>query len=373
MANLFLLDTDAVSSAANSVSKLAQTVANLQNSISSWDISGEDANKFDFAGARKVIANNVGVVGQTIEVTAAAMNQVVSTHTQIQSSLAFDAATGKEKEQKKEEPEETNEGNSSTGRSGGTSGGSSGGSSSSGRSGGTYSQPSRNGIDSRMVAPSVVAPAIVAPQVTNPSEDKEQAKTTQITTVSYAAIKPEKITDENKEMFADAQYDDNGYSVIDKRYMIACDSSYAKVGDVIRFTKDDKVIECVVGVNTVADQNKEKMFFLVDENNKNIKPVDFGDMLTDSNTKIENIGSYETVPTVSENTNTGIALSTTPGNNTQSVDVSQDNSNTVPTSSVGTPTTGNTSTTTSSDNLSDNEKTEETTETTQETSEESES
>ena len=97
--------------------------------------------------------------------------------------------------------------------------------------------------------------------------------------------------------------------MIDGRYVISCDSSYGKVGDIIRFTKKDgNVVECVIGVNTSSDKYKSTLNFIVDKDNPPASRTEFFEKIVENSSKIENIGNV--------NSNNNSSVSTNP---TQSV------------------------------------------------------
>ena len=131
----------------------------------------------------------------------------------------------------------------------------------------------------------------------NSTNGLEKKVTTEINKVNYAYVNNDIITDKLKKIFDDAtfKYDENtGYALVDGKYVIACDSSVGEVGDVIKFTqKDDSVIECVVGVNTVTDHFKNSISFIVDKKIwSNKTPLSFSENLINNTTSITNAGKY---------------------------------------------------------------------------------
>ena len=79
------------------------------------------------------------------------------------------------------------------------------------------------------------------------------------------------------------------------RYVISCDPSVGKVGDIIRFTKNDgQVVECVVGVNTVSDKYKSSINFIINKDAAStfqVSPV--SETLMQGLKKTENFGNYQ--------------------------------------------------------------------------------
>lgn len=325
----FLLDTDTVSSAAGTISTLSSTISDLSSTVNGWDTSNEDG--FDFDTAKATIAANIDACAAKVNKTALAMESVVEAHTQVQNSLKFEL----EPEEKKEDNKENQ--NDGTNNYGGQRGGSR--TSSGGRRSSSGYRPSSH-TRSAPTAPSEgVKVSPVVPPVPNKPEEKnkeieetpktenqieqetpkaenqieqETPKTEntnvtdsnnndvikeeiKIDDISYAAPKAEQLSEESRKIINnEASSSDNGYTMIEDRYVIATDPSVGKVGDVIKFTtSDNKTIECVIGVNTVTDTNKNKMFFLVDENKGSVTPFDGASSFMEKSTKIENMGNYK--------------------------------------------------------------------------------
>ena len=47
------------------------------------------------------------------------------------------------------------------------------------------------------------------------------------------------------------------YAMLGERYVVKCDSSLGKIGDILRFTQNDgTVVECVIGATTVGAASK---------------------------------------------------------------------------------------------------------------------
>ena len=77
--------------------------------------------------------------------------------------------------------------------------------------------------------------------------------------------------------------------MIGDRYVIVCDSSLAKVGDILRFTqKDGTIIECIVGAVTTSSALKNKMSFIIEDKGKFKEKDELKDILK-NNKKIEKI------------------------------------------------------------------------------------
>ena len=237
--------------------------------------SVDNSDGFDFAGAKKVIVSNLSNCASRMGITASIISSVVSEHTSLQSSLSFEKYLNPEPEKTADEaaPSSSSPGSSSGGSR-----------RSSGRS---YSRPSG--------ASSALASGIITETKVEKEEPVEQQivetqSVTEVKKVGYAVIDEKGLTEESKKVLKDSEGKDN-LIMIGDRYVIACDSSYAKVGDVIRYTgKDGKVVECVVGINTVTKANKNSVYLLA-ENNQ-FTSVESTKMITDSSTKVENLGNY---------------------------------------------------------------------------------
>lgn len=331
---VFMLETEALTSASSAISSLASQVNDVSSSINGYDTSCEDG--FDFAGAKSVLASNVEACSTKITNTAAILENVVSAHTELQSSMKFDGSDN----YSSSSSTSTNGSSSSSGSSssggnysgGGTSGGgySGGGSYSGGSSsygGGGYS----GGYSGAAVSGTAVS-GLVAGKVKDSNKDKvkertgaasskdeketdknketndseltgilEEKVTTELKYVNYAYINSDKVTDKSKELFNDAtfNYDSNtGYALVDGKYVIACDSTVGEVGDIIKFTqKDGTIVECVVGTNTVTDASKNVINFIVDKENwANKTPMSISENLINNTTTITNAGQYNVKP-----------------------------------------------------------------------------
>lgn len=350
---VFMLETEALTSASSAISSLASQVNDVSSSINGYDTSCEDG--FDFAGAKSVLASNVEACSTKITNTAAILENVVSAHTELQSSMKFDGSDN----YSSSSSTLTNGSSSSSGSSssggnysgGGTSGGgySGGGSYSGGSlsySGGDYS----GGYSGVAVSGTAVS-GLVGGKVKDSNKDKvkertgaasskdkketdknkerndseltgilEYKVTTELKDVNYAYINSDKLTDKSKELFNDAtfNYDSNtGYALVDGKYVIACDSTVGEVGDIIKFTqKDGTIVECVVGTNTVTDASKNVINFIVDKENwANKTPMSISENLINNTTTITNAGQYNVKPSgtittlINENANTSKDIS----------------------------------------------------------------
>ena len=340
----FLLETDKVTEAANSINKLESDATEVSSAISGWDTSNEDG--FDFDGAKSIISSNVDAIASKIKNTASALNIVVESHTDLQNTLRLDGE-GQTPKKPTDTPEsdtaDTNDNDPGYTPSGGTPGGyaPSGGNTPKRTGGGGSRSSSPSPSPKPNLAPVVpVAPNVkenqekekaekvedkkedirteekqnvddtpkTIPEEENetgveketPTQDEKETptqdeKTTSVDDVSYAVPKQEQLSNESKEIFNnDVHYDDSGYSKIGDRYVIAADSSLGKVGDVIKFTDSTgKTTECVIGVNTVTSSNKNKMYFLVDEDKTSVNPIKIDTDITSS--KAENLGNYKNI------------------------------------------------------------------------------
>lgn len=350
---VFMLETEALTSASSAISSLASQVNDVSSSINGYDTSCEDG--FDFAGAKSVLASNVEACSTKITNTAVILENVVSAHTELQSSMKFDGSDN----YSSSSSTSTNGSSSSSGSSssggnysgGGTSGGgySGGGSYSGGSS--SYGGGGYSGGYSGATVSGIAVSGLVAGKVEDSNKDKvkertvaasskdeketdknketndseltgilEEKVTTELKYVNYAYINSDKVTDKSKELFNDAtfNYDSNtGYALVDGKYVIACDSTVGEVGDIIKFTqKDGNIVECVVGTNTVTDASKNVINFIVDKENwANKTPMSISENLINNTTTITNAGQYNVKPSgtittlINENANTSKDIS----------------------------------------------------------------
>ena len=350
---VFMLETEALTSASSAISSLASQVNDVSSSINGYDTSCEDG--FDFAGAKSVLASNVEACSTKITNTAAILENVVSAHTELQSSMKFDGSDN----YSSSSSTSTNGSSSSSGSSssggnysgGGTSGGGySGGGSYSGVSS-SYSGGDYSGGYSGAAVSGIAVSGLVTGKVKDSNKDKvkertgaasskdeketdknkerndseltgilEYKVTTELKDINYAYINSDKLTDKSKELFNDAtfNYDSNtGYALVDGKYVIACDSTVGEVGDIIKFTqKDGNIVECVVGTNTVTDASKNVINFIVDKENwANKTPMSISENLINNTTTITNAGQYNVKPSgtittlINENANTSKDIS----------------------------------------------------------------
>lgn len=329
---VFMLETDALTSASSAISSLASQVNEVSSSINGYDTSCEDG--FDFAGAKSVLASNVEACSTKITNTAAILENVVSAHTELQSSMKFDGSNNYSSSSSTSTNGSSSSGGNYSG-SGTSGGGYSGGGSYSGGSssygGGDYSGGYSGAAVSGIAVSDLVTEKVKdsnndnAKKVTDSdslkdkkdTEKKENEKekttdskstdsseekvTTELKDVNYAYINSDKVTDKSKELFNDAtfNYDSNtGYALVDGKYVIACDSTVGEVGDIIKFTQEDgTIVECVVGTNTVTDASKNVINFIVDKENwANKTPMSISENLINNTTTITNAGQYNVKP-----------------------------------------------------------------------------
>ena len=331
---VFMLETEALTSASSAISSLASQVNDVSSSINGYDTSCEDG--FDFAGAKSVLASNVEACSTKITNTAAILENVVSAHTELQSSMKFDGSDNYSSSSTSTNGSSSSSGSSSSGGNysgGGTSGGgysgggySGGGSYSGGSS--SYGGGDYSGGYSGATVSGIAVSGLVTEKVKDSNNDKVKERTgaasskdeketdknketndsevtgileykvaTELKDVNYAYINSDKLTDKSKELFNDAtfNYDSNtGYALVDGKYVIACDSTVGEVGDIIKFTqKDGTIVECVVGTNTVTDASKNVINFIVDKENwANKTPMSISENLINNTTTITNTGQY---------------------------------------------------------------------------------
>ena len=321
---VFMLETEALTSASSAISSLASQVNDVSSSINGYDTSCEDG--FDFAGAKSVLASNVEACSTKITNTAVILENVVSAHTELQSSMKFDGSDNYSSSSTSTNGSSSSSGSSSSGGdySGGYSGVAVSGTAVSGLDAGKVKDSNKDKVKERTgAASSKDEKETDKNKETNDSELTgilEEKVTTELKDVNYAYINSDKVTDKSKELFNDAtfNYDSNtGYALVDGKYVIACDSTVGEVGDIIKFTqKDGTIVECVVGTNTVTDASKNVINFIVDKENwANKTPMSISENLINNTTTITNAGQYNVKPSgtittlINENANTSKDIS----------------------------------------------------------------
>lgn len=338
--SVFMIDTDSVSGIGSSITSLASQVDSIASGVSGYDTSCEDG--FDFAGAKSVIADNIKACVIKISNTGIVIDNVVSSHTSLQSSLVY----GAESEETATSSSGSNGYSSGgySGYSGYSSGGYSGGYSSS--TGGYYSDGGyTSGVSDYVDAGEIENPDFVDPTVTenpdtelvegeeeNPDDtinvseydvsyDPEEDTHTPayedvvsavggVTTIGSALLNLDALTEEASSFITESpySYDDSGFAKIGDMYVISCNSSVGNVGDCVKITlSDGTVIDCVIGDNTLEEDGIK--FYVNEEWNEDSEGNITKDL--DGNIKtIVNCGTGQTsgyismtnVPAIGENT-----------------------------------------------------------------------
>ena len=295
--SLFMLETEMASSGAEQITSVANQVSNLSSTVGSYDVSCEDG--FDFATARGVLAKNLEACTIKMQNTSKIIESVVSNHTELQNGLKFDSPTETEGlEDAADDGDDDNLGDYDD----------------SGYGGGYYG----GGYDSGGGA----APAVAIPSVTPLADDEKDdveldestefdgeegdediresyengIVTTPLTSSGYAYLEPDLINDETKKFISDSNflYDEDGYARHGDYYVISCDTSVGKVGDIIQFKqKDGTVVDCMVGVNTTSDKFKGSVNFIVKKDATQFKALDFTKTLISNNETVTNISRVE--------------------------------------------------------------------------------
>ena len=284
--SIFMLETESANSAASSIDGLTKTMNQLASDVSGYDTSSEDAEiTAAFDAAKSTIANNLDACVIKIANTSSYINTAVSSHTSLQENMKFMSS------EEKAAAEAAKTAKTSTG--GSSSGGSySGGGYTGGGGGGYYSAP---------VTPT---PAIPTPSTT-PTETSEEIKEEdKPTDLGYDIVDKEKLDEKSKKIFEDKDFKyKDGYAMLGERFIIICDSSLAKVGDILKFTQNDgTVIECVVGLVTTSTELKKKISFVVEKKDDYKEKEEIKNLLK-NNKKLEKISKTDT-STSSESTTT---------------------------------------------------------------------
>lgn len=346
---IFMIETESVSSSGDSIKTISSELSSISSNVSGYDVNCED--NFNFAGAKQVIAHNIEACVAKMNNTSKLIETVVSAHNNLQSQLKFNKEKNSEDTGKSGSVAYASSGNYSGSYSGSSGGHSGGGYSSGGYSGGSsFETLSSAGLVSGGVASALVGNANVSDNqkltdgITSPLLNEK------FLSVAYAAPNGKSLNEDAKKFLNDSNLlYKGGYAMVDGRYVISCDSSYGKVGDIIRFTKNDgSIVECVIGVNTSSEKYKSTLNFIVDKNNPPTSKSEFFEKIVENSSKIENIGN------VSSNTNS--SFSNVPAQSVTEASTStkgSENSTTTESNSTVTESTENSSTTESNSDATD--------------------
>ena len=173
--SIFMLETDAVTSASSSISSLISQVQAVASNVNSYDTSCEDG--FDFASAKNVIAQNIDACGIKVQNTATVLDTVVNSHTQLQNNMKFSLGDSTSKATSGS----TNSTNSSS-------------------SGGSYSTSAVG-----MAAGTI--PVVAQTSVTEKKEEKNRIGivNAKLKSTGYAVVDKE-VDAESKKLFADSEF-----------------------------------------------------------------------------------------------------------------------------------------------------------------------
>ena len=354
----FLLETESVSSAADSINSLVSKMSDLSSKVSGYDTGDGDAEGFAFSSAKDAIASNLEACSTKFSNSVKILKAVVESHTALQNSTKYNDGP-----QDADKNKGTGQNGVSTGSGNNGGGYNGGGYSGGGYSGGGYSGGGNSGSKRRTKSSIVQASLLSAKKgledktsiVDEVKDSLPKVIDKKITDVDCVYEVVEKQSKESKELFADEKfkYDDAHYATYNGKYVIACDDSVGKVGDVIKITKSDNTtLECVVGVNSNGEENVDTLHFVVDRSVTD--STEISNMLekiplskTDI-TKIENCGNiknYNSSLATNSNaesniTNTGDSNITSSSSNNTSTEstntISSDSSSTAATTSTNT-------------------------------------
>lgn len=260
---IFMLDCDSVTATASSINTLVSQFSQLADSVNGYDTSCEEG--FDFAGGKAAISANIEACTTKVQNTVKLVEGVVTSHTTLQNSFSLD-------QNGSVEDGSQNRVDNSDGSNSGYSTGSGGNYNSSGdgnnnlggySSGGGYSSSGGNSFAGGTSTGGVLA-GVASGAADNISNALEQATaqnpvdvTNKINAVDQVTVDVDKLDPENKTQFITGMtYNENGYAIFEDKYVIVCDTTLAKVGDNLVFTKPDGTkIDCVVGA--VVDYSQE--------------------------------------------------------------------------------------------------------------------
>lgn len=346
---VFMLDTDAVTAGISSLENLYSKLQQISDSVNGYDTSCIDG--FDFHSAKSFIASNVETCAEKVKGTYDLINNVVSSHVSLQSSLKFEDFSEKKKiasggstgsagsNSKSSSSSNASIGtNSSLGSGASTSfrtGG--GGSSSSGSLGGgasasTFSSGSSaiGGLASAGMAgaaaiggsvgglssggsssavssgsTSSTTKANISSSTTSKSSSRNSTRnvggdtssgigskkevTDNVNKVDYYEFDRTNFSNYKSNISKSFNFREDGFITINNRNAISCDNNVGDVGDIISITTSDgNQFECIVVENTSKNSG---INFYVDKTNFNMnKNSNLSEMILNEKTKIVNLG-----------------------------------------------------------------------------------
>ena len=351
--SVFMLETSAVQSAADSLNSVASALEGLSDSINGYDTSQSGEDSFDFDGAKSVIAENVKAASIKVKNTQTLMTNVVDSHTKLQSSLKYGEEASNDSSKK------NNSGNNSSGTrssnggyspSGSYSGGyTSGGSTRGGSTAiATPTTPTRREEEQEETTKMVgIIPVAKDKYETDDSKKKEIA--TALTGVGLLAMSKGLTPEENIlfERNYKIKYSKEGFAQVGDRYVIACDESYGDVGDMIDLKqKDGSYVKCVIGatVKNADASKKDNISFITEDEITDKEITATAEAIKKNTTNVYNAGPDEEHKIAASNDS---SQTTTEGTKTQTTTTTEGTTSTESTTtSEGTTSSGTTTQTT---------------------------
>lgn len=341
---MFKIDTSKVTEASSEVKAAAKTLDSCLSSVQGYNVScdGED---FPFDAAKNSIINSIQICQSKLQNTADSLEKVASIHEELQNTLAKGDYEEKPPEQA------SSDSSSSSGYTGGGGGYSSGG----GHSSGGHSSSS----GAKVAAISSVAGTTAAINSVDDDIDADLSQLTEselnsgvvdsIYIPAFVGIEtlPGTYTEEQKQIFENVNLktDNDGYLKLDNKYIISCNSSVGKVGDVVTITtKTGSNVECIIG--SVNENNNLNMYV------NNTGSVTINNSVTSGFTNNIQSITNNSVTSTSTNVNVNQAVGTTSTVDTNTSEVSAAGG--VPTGASPTTPTTTTTTTTTDDLNKDN-------------------
>ena len=343
---VFMLDTDAVTSSIGNLESLYANLQQVEDSVSGYDTACSDG--FDFVTAKNSICTNIRTCYEKVKATYDLIDNVVSSHVSLQSSLKFEDTSEKKKLASGDSKSGANTNDSkdanvsinskvstpSSSNSGGASGTSTGfmatGSSSSSSLGGGSSSIFSSGSSAigGVASAGMVGAAAVGSSSknlsssgsgstvsngSNSSTNKSSSKssttawknvrnntytnsssknievTDSVTKVDYYEFDRTSFNNYKSTISKSFDFREDGFITVNNRNAISCDKSVGNVGDIISITGSDGCqIECIV----VENVSKSKgINFYVDKSNFSMnKNNNLADIILGDKAKIVNIG-----------------------------------------------------------------------------------
>lgn len=311
---VFMLDTDLLQGVSATFETLKSHVSDLVSSAEQYDVSCDD--DFDFGSAKSAIINNLDACAIKIMNTAYVLKNVCDSHIELQQSLEFNAPYKFEAPESSDSSSNTssyynNSKESNYGDIPSEDGTSTVITNMSNSVGGSVNANANIPTEPTSIAPTPVetnsnvtssgkvlntegyavagvagaagAAAGFKPEAEDNKEKSKRESTRStsndklksyskstidkknIVKVEMATVLERKLDSDSVNFFMSNKVkSDGGLMVSNNKYVVSCDKSIGKVGDIIKFRQSDGTeVDCVVGIVTSESKNKNVVNFLV--------------------------------------------------------------------------------------------------------------